>query len=737
MKELPTHAEVQATANRRSAFGRLARGRVNKFQTELAKETDYRVSRYSIEVKELQTERDALIEEMKSLESLASHEGTNSVVRESLQDLLHSAKENLLKVTEDLKGKEADAETSLAAQKFVKIPRESLPYQMSEHESTLSVLKKEVSETLRVEQLFEAGLDVFSADNRDRWTNTRFDEFLPFIEEQYLEKGVVANLVLRTFLENSALLPENLRNQAEEQINLFIKEYVEEEVRLGTAGFNGVSPSVGQKIANSITQKLQNTFKDPSTRQEKLLELLGKSDGLNRMKFTGPEAAKIAVREIVLRRGTADVKKLRFALATFLPSEYRGIPGHYQASNYPTPEERAILVHCMGVRPSERVISDRENEVLTKYDIVHDRTLEPAFAALAVIDDAEFYAREISRAEELLNEAKERDWAELAKAKAGEAAVSDANEAKAILNTLRDSLNAFYASSEASFERANGIGASVNSLLENKERAFPFEDWNKVITDIYEVRGSVNLNRNSMVDGSLLTYKQISNPTRHESLQVVARRACEDELRSQLDMLRAAEATRPNKIPDKFSSVASEYSAKRRENNLTENIKSQNTKVRQGCDEKTSRIVQLSLEKRDALIQEELRVVGGIERKASDFFDKANSRIAESIVPEMRKYFHGLLASLRNEIDQLDATLQEAAAKQAEAQSAVEVEKNSIRTAIANFTRETFGGERKPSEHEVALQDILQKRLALEKSIREKTALREGVSIVNGRLDGF
>lgn len=353
----------------------------------------------------------------------------------------------------------------------------------SEREHTLQNAEREMRETLERERHFETLLGGMSEASRSGWANSVFEGFVPYIEQRYLKPGAIAEQVLRQFVDDPESLSPTLRKSAEETVEKVFSQYIDTKIR--------EIPLKNDALRDQLAAKIRETENTPAKRAEVFAAYLADpSPKKLSVNLVSPEAAQIAVREIVLQQGKASIDEMHTVLATFAVADSNISNSHLP--KYFTDEERSIVVDARDGYPSQRVVRESERAVLERFGVKYNAPSPMIQEARGKLLDAQEYSVKMADAEKAVDRAIAKDWITEAQKKVDERIAQRVQNVKKQLDDVESDARR---TKSAVMHFAGGVAeaiARIHLMSQGEEEDFHVEDWTDRLNEVYSSAAALN-----------------------------------------------------------------------------------------------------------------------------------------------------------------------------------------------------------------------------------------------------
>lgn len=354
-----------------------------------------------------------------------------------------------------------------------------------EREAAYERIEGKMEQFVRSEERIEDLLSMCGGSDGLSWNNYRLNNLTSFLEKQYLKKGAIADEILRTFVTNPSALTEKLQVQAKHFADEIISEYVAQEVEQ----INVQNPAIREKLA----QALRNSSDTPDGRTKIFdAHLHDTSSDKKTFTFDSPDAAVIAVREIVMKSGSASPDDIRYVVATFLAADSSmNRSGSARDLQNISDEDRALLLKYRSIRMTESSPEGANAKArLKELGLGYDN--HPGIeAAVKEISRSEQDIAAIKEGERKIEEAKKVDW----NAKASERARDVVLDAVRVVNSLYDTRRGEYASIHTEAKHVTGqleaLRPHLDLLEEQAKDAVIPQRWDNILDKMNEMKGVV------------------------------------------------------------------------------------------------------------------------------------------------------------------------------------------------------------------------------------------------------
>ncbi len=346
-----------------------------------------------------------------------------------------------------------------------------------EHASALSNIEWEMNERIGEEERFETLLGGMQSPYDGQWEKSAFEKFVPYLEETYLVPGAVTNLVLKQYVENEASLSPALLDSVKSAVNTLVRRRVAKKVTQ-----SGLADASLRGRLEQLTYEKENT---PGVRREVVdAYLADTSPEKELLRFTGPDAAQIAVREIALREGKANIDELRFVLATFAIEESN--VGNSRLPRFMEDDERRVIVAARGGK-SFSGVAPEARPILEKHGVDWYGPSKLMEDAVGLLYKAQKYFIELSQVERSVNKALHEDWTTEAQ-RLIDATVAD-RAADVVRNLIALEKQVDSVSSDVLRITGNIAKRTENilTLTREDEKNFSADTWNAKLDDLFLV----------------------------------------------------------------------------------------------------------------------------------------------------------------------------------------------------------------------------------------------------------
>ncbi len=561
----------EVSSVKKAMFGRLARKAVLEKQKRGAPEHVEDVSKNTRAIEDARTAMQSVNQQIDELTSTILDMAEGRSLKDVEESVASGTEENgmlaaMISMRDTLNIEREEAGKTLASleTQAAKQPRMK-KMSAKEHASALSNIEWEMNERIGEEERFEALLGGMQGPYDGQWEKSAFEKFVPYLEETYLVPGAVTNLVLKQYVENETSLSPTLLGSVKSAVDALVRRHVA-HTRSGIVGV-----SLRGRLEQSVYEK-ENT---PDVRKALVdAYLADTSPEKELLRFIGPDAAQIAVREIALREGKANIDELRFVLATFAIEDSN--VGNSHLPRFMKDDERRIIVAARGGK-SFSGVAPEARPILEKHGVDWNGPSKLMNDAVDILQNAESYLTKLTEAESVVEKVVREDWT-IASQKRVDAAVND-RAAGVVADVGRIEGDAQIALSEIT--RLAGTvterSAKIHSLAQEQVTDFDANTWNSRLNDMHAAAQGLQKYRTFVRSLESRVHSVVNNDGGAALIAPRVQQICETEHREWKDRLsNVLQNMLPKEDVWNISKVVSKYEIDRRIEHMSEAVMERN-----------------------------------------------------------------------------------------------------------------------------------------------------------------